>query len=99
VVGALEVFSVERAAVERHAAVGTGVAQGEGLSLAIASDDEWNLQQHSFVELITMDVIRGQGAIPETRQHKRVRRLALGRVEFGHGCGLSVQFLLMENIC
>jgi hypothetical protein len=89
VVGALEVFSVELAAVERHAAMRTGVAQGEGLVLAVASDNEWNFEQRGLAELVAMDVIGRQSAIPETRQHERVGRLALGRVEFGHGVEIA----------
>ena len=84
-VGAFDVFSIELAAVQRHAAVRTGVAQGEGMARAVASDDERNLQQHGFVELVAVDAIRGQGTIPEAGEHERVGRLALGRVEFGHG--------------
>ena len=38
-VSALEIFSVEVAAVERHAAVRAGVAEGEGLAHAVAADD------------------------------------------------------------
>ena len=89
-VGAFDVFSIELAAVERHAAVGTGVAQREGTARAVASDDERNLKQHGFVELVAMDAVGGQGAIPETGEHERVGRLALRRVEFGHGWKLLI---------
>jgi hypothetical protein len=84
-VGAFEVLSVELAGVEGHAAVGTGVSQRKGMAYTIASDNEWNLKQHGFVELIAMDTVGGQRAIPEAGEHERVRRLALGRIEFGHG--------------
>jgi len=88
-VGALDVFSAEPAATQRHAAVGTGVMQGEGMAGAVASDDEWHLKQRGFVELIATDVIGGQGAIPEAGEHERVGRLALKRVEFGHGARIA----------
>ena len=39
VVSALEILSVEAAAVERHAAMRAGIAQGERLSEAVAADD------------------------------------------------------------
>jgi hypothetical protein len=63
--------------------------QGEGMASAVASDDEWNLEQRGCVELIALDAIGGQGAIPETGEHERVGRLALKRVEFGHGVGIA----------
>jgi hypothetical protein len=42
-IGALDVFSVEVTAVEWHAAMRTGVAQGEGTTRTVAPDDERNL--------------------------------------------------------
>jgi len=69
--------------------MGTGVAQSERLFLAVASDDERNLKQRSFVELIALDLIGGQGAIPETRKHERVGHLALRRVEIWHGVEIA----------
>ena len=39
VVSALEILSVEAAAVEGHATMRAGVAQGEGLAKAVAADD------------------------------------------------------------
>ena len=58
-VGALDVFSIEVAAVERHAAVRAGIPQGEGMAGAIASHNQWNLEQRGFVDLIALDAIRG----------------------------------------
>ena len=49
VVGALKILSVETAAVERHAAMRTSVAQSEGMAVAVAADDERNLQQRGFM--------------------------------------------------
>ena len=86
VVSALEIFTVEVAAVERHAAMRAGVAQGEGLALAVAADDQRNFEQRGFVQLVAMDAIGGQGAIPEAGEHQRVGGLALREVEVGHGC-------------
>ncbi len=88
-VRAFDILSIELAAVQRHAAVGTGVAQGKGMAGTVASYDKRNLKQGSFVELIAMNAIRGQGAIPEPGEHERIGRLALGRVEFGHGVGIA----------
>ena len=85
VISALEIFAVEAAAVERHAAVRAGVAQGEGLSEAVAADDEGNFEQRGFVELVAVDAIGGQSAIPEAGEHERVGGLALREVEVGHG--------------
>ena len=87
VIAALEIFSVEFSAVERHAAMRAGVAQGERLSLAIASDDERNFQQRRLVKLIAMNAIGGQRAIPEAGEHQSIGGLALREVEFGHGDG------------
>jgi hypothetical protein len=52
---------------------------------AIAPHNEWNLQQRGFVKLITVDSVGWQGTIPEAGKHQRIGRLALRRVEFGHG--------------
>ena len=84
-IGSLDVFSVEVATVERHAAVGTGVAQGEGTARAVAPDYERNLQQHGLVELVAMHAVGRQGSVPEAGEHERIGRLTLRRVEFGHG--------------
>ena len=60
--------------------MGARVAQGEGLSLAVAADDERDLEQCRFVQLIRVDSIGGQGAIPEAGEHERISRLALREV-------------------
>jgi len=73
--------------MQGHAAVRTGVAQGERTAGTVASYDEWYLKQHGLVELIAVNLAGGQGAIPEARKHERVSRLPLRRVEFGHECG------------
>lgn len=83
-VGALDIFSIEMAAVERHAAVRAGVAQGKGMADPIASDNQRNLEQRRFVQLIAVDAVGGQSSIPEAGQHERIGRLALRRVEVGH---------------
>jgi hypothetical protein len=69
--------------------VRTGVPQGKGTTGAVAADYEGNLKQSGFVELIALEAIGGQGAIPEAGEHKRIGRLALGRVEFGHGLKIA----------
>ncbi len=89
-IGAFDVLSIELAAVQRHATVGTGVAQREGVACTVASDNERNLEQHGFVELVAVDAVGGQGPIPEAGEHERVGRLALERVEFGHGRKLLI---------
>ena len=83
-VGAFDILSIELAAVQRHAAVGTSVPQGEGMACAVASYDERNLKQHRLVELVTVDSICRQGPIPEAGEHERIGRLSLGRVDFEH---------------
>jgi len=85
VVTALDIFSVEVATMKRHAAMGTGITQREGMADTIASHNEWDLKQRCFVKLIAVDAVSGQSTVPEAGEHKRIGRLALGRVEFGHG--------------
>jgi len=85
VIGAFEIFTIELAGVERHAAVRAGVAEGEGMVLAIASDDKGNLEKRGFVELVAMNSIGGQRAVPEAGEHQGVGGLALREIEFGHG--------------
>ena len=85
VVGALDVGSVKVAVVERHAAVRAGVAQREGTTLAIAPNDQRNFKERGLMKLVAHDAIGGQGAIPEAREHERIGRLALRKIEFGHG--------------
>jgi len=74
-IGAFDIFSIEMAAVEGHAAVGTGVAQSEGAAYAVASDDKWDFEQHGFVELIAVYAIGRQSAVPEAGKHERIGRL------------------------
>ena len=85
VIRAFEVFAIEFSGMERHAAMRAGIAQGEGMSLTIAADDERNLEQHGFMQLVAMDAVGGQGTIPEAGEHQRVGGLALREIEFGHG--------------
>ena len=85
VIRALEILTIEFSGIERHAAMGAGIAQGEGMSLTIAADDEGNLKQRGFMQLVAMDAVGGQGAIPEAGEHQRVGGLALREIEFGHG--------------
>jgi hypothetical protein len=49
VVATLEILSIESAAVQRHAAMRAGVAQGEGLLPAVATDYERDFQQRRLV--------------------------------------------------
>jgi hypothetical protein len=90
VISALEILSVEAAAVERHAAVWAGVAQGEGLSDAVAAEDEGNLEQCRLIEVVAVNAIGGQGAIPEAGEHECVGGLAWREVEVGHGGELLI---------
>jgi hypothetical protein len=46
VVRAFDLLAVELSAGKGHAAMGAGVAQGKGLALAVASDDQRLFQQH-----------------------------------------------------
>jgi hypothetical protein len=92
VVSALEVLAVEATAVQGHAAVWAGIAEGEGLSGAVAADYQGDLEQRRFVQLIAMNAIGGQRAIPEVGEHQRVGGLALREVEVGHGGFLIFDF-------
>ena len=58
-VGALDIFPIEVAAIERHAAVRAGIPQGEGMAYPIASHNQWNLKQRGSVDSIAVDAIRG----------------------------------------
>jgi hypothetical protein len=49
VISALEIFAVEVTAVERHAAMRAGIAQGKRATGTIAADDERNFEQRGFV--------------------------------------------------
>jgi hypothetical protein len=84
-ISALEVFSVEASAMQRHATMRTGIVQSEGLSLAVLADHQRDFEQHSFVQLIAMYSIGRQRTIPEAAEHKRVWCLALRGIEVGHG--------------
>jgi hypothetical protein len=57
------------AAVEGHAAMRAGIAQGKGLMVAVTANDERDLEQRCLVQLIPVHAIGGQGPIPEARQH------------------------------
>src|SRR5271166_2123836 len=85
VIRAFQILTVKPPAVQRHAAMRTSIAQSEGMSLAVAPDNQGDFQQRGLVQLIAMHAIGGQGAIPEARQHQSVSSLALRWVEFGHG--------------
>jgi hypothetical protein len=65
--------------------VWAGIAESEGLTLAVAADHQGNLKQHGLVQFIAVDAIGRQGAVPETVKHKGVGRLALRGFEFRHG--------------
>ena len=65
VISALEILSIEMSAVERHAAVRTGIAQGKGLSHAVAADHKGNFQQHCLFQLIAIE--RDRPAERDTR--------------------------------
>ena len=84
-VSTLQVLSVEPAAVQRHAAVRARVAQSERLAETVAADDQGNFQQRGFVQLVAVNAIGGQGAIPEAGEHQCVGGLALREFEIGHG--------------
>jgi len=44
---------------------------------AVATDYERNFEERGLMKLVANDTICGQGAIPEAREHERIRRLAL----------------------
>ena len=67
VIAALEILTVESTAVERHAAMRAGVAQGEGLPEAVTADDERNFQQRRLAQLIAMARDRRAGRDTRSR--------------------------------
>jgi L,D-peptidoglycan transpeptidase YkuD (ErfK/YbiS/YcfS/YnhG family) len=84
VIGALDILAIKLAATKWHATVGAGVTQSKGTAFAIAAYYERNLQQHRFMKLVAVRAVGRQGAIPKAREHERIGRLALGKVEFRH---------------
>jgi hypothetical protein len=80
----LDFFSIEVATVERHSAVRTSVPHCEGPTRSVAPDYQRDLQQHCFMQLIALNPVRRQGAIPEAGEHLGVGCLALRGIEFGH---------------
>jgi hypothetical protein len=50
-VGAFDLLAVELSAGKRHAAMRAGVAQGKGLAMLVASDDERLFEQHRLDQL------------------------------------------------
>jgi hypothetical protein len=55
------------------------------MASAVAAYDKRNLKQSRLVELVAVDLVGGQGPVPEASEHERIGRLALKRVGFGHG--------------
>lgn len=84
-IGAFEILAVELSRVEGHPAMRARVAESEWLSLPVSADDQRDLEQRGFVELIAMHAIGGQSAVPETCEHQGIGGLALWEVEFRHG--------------
>ena len=97
VISALQVFSIETAAVERHAPVRAGIAQGERLADSIASNHQRDFQQRCLVKLIAVHAIGGESAIPEAGEHECIRGLALRKVKFRHGKRVDCCLLSMES--
>lgn len=77
------------------------IAEREWMILAITSNDERNFQQRRFMELIAVNSIRGQRAIPKTSKHQRVGRVALRQIEFGHSEVRTQKsdFRMNESLC
>jgi hypothetical protein len=65
-VRAFDLFAVELSAGKRHAAMRTGVAQGKGLALPVASDYQGLFKQHRFHQLSAVQLSGRKRAIPET---------------------------------
>jgi hypothetical protein len=77
--------------VERHAAVGAGIAQSEWLSHPITPNHQRDLQQGCPVQLIAVHAISRESTIPEAGEHERISGLALREIKFGHGyCRLLI---------
>jgi hypothetical protein len=97
VISALQVFSIETAAVERHASVRAGITQSEWLSDSITSNHQRDLQQRRLVNLIAVHAIGGESAVPEAGEHERIGGLPLRKIKFRHGEMVDCCLLSMES--
>ena len=89
VIAALNLSAIEAAVGERHAPMGAGIAQGEGVSMRIPPKDEGRFEQHGFLQAVASQFTARQRAVPEAVQHERIRSLALGWFKFRHlSCSL-----------
>jgi hypothetical protein len=98
-VGAFDLFAVEGSAGKRHAAMGAGVAQSEGLAVAIASDDQRLFEQRRLRKLRSMDLTCRERAVPETEEHERVGCLPPQRAKVGPagGRGLGLEWKVVGH--
>src|SRR5229473_1561991 len=68
VVGAFDLLAVELSIGKRHTAMRAGVAEGKGLALSVASNNQRLFEQHSlcYCELSATELTGRQRAVPET---------------------------------
>src|SRR5215472_6371870 len=87
-IAALELRAAKVAAGERHSPMRAGVLKSEGPALRIASQDQRDFEQHSFLHPVAAYAVRRQRAVPEAGKHERIGSLPLrGFVEHGMGRG------------
>ncbi len=67
---------------QRHALVGTDIAEGERATAAVPSEDERGVEQCDLHQLAQADLASEQGAVPEAEQHVGCGDLPLGLVAF-----------------
>jgi hypothetical protein len=73
VITAFDALSIKQSAGQRHASVRTSILQSEGNSGAIPPEYEGDLEQYDLLQPAPDEAVAGEGSIPETGEHERVR--------------------------
>jgi hypothetical protein len=76
-VAALELAAFESSEGKGHAAVRTSIVESEWPTFTIAANNERLFEQRGGLQRVSSNVTAVEGAVPETEQHKRIRRLLL----------------------
>src|SRR5438445_13510359 len=79
VVAALERYAVKVAERERHPAVRTTIAQGEGPALRVTAQHQGHFEQHCRGERAAADLAAAHRRIPEIPEHPGIGRGARAR--------------------
>jgi hypothetical protein len=99
VVRAFDLLAVELSAGKRHTAMRAGVAQGKGLAVLVASDQQGLFEQHGLGQLSAAELIGWQRTVPEAEEHERVGRLPPQRANIGPagGPGLGLEWEVVRH--